>query len=322
MGVATSSPSLAWQVIRHDMLHPPLYYFLLKATLHNGHPPSAIRVRLLSLAAGTASIVVLVLIGYFAEPLRAPSVLAEFLLALNPLHIFYSQQARSYALFCFLVGVLLLWSVLMDRFGRERIYWVAGTVLMAILFYIHYFAIFYCFAVVLPIAFLSRRDYRILAIACLALAFVSFLPWIYQVVSVYRSGYDLSAGGGSQAPPLADLKATFADYMGIPNFRGATTFVLLLGFSLIIVAMLPSRREAGPRDTRVKWTLALAAWMPPLFAFVLSHSPFNLPIYNERYLLPSIVPFLLLISFGLWRVAGLGFATAAAIGACDGESWD
>lgn len=305
LGVATSSPSQAWQLIRHDMLHPPLYYFLLKATLPNGRPPSELRIRVLSLVAGTASIGVLVLIGYFAEPLRAPSVLAAFLLALNAFHILYSQQARSYALFCFLVGVLLLWSVLMDRFGRDRSYWVAGTVLMAILFYIHYFAIFYCFAVVLPIAFLSGRELRIRAIACMALAFASFLPWIYQVISVYRDRSDLSASGGSQAPPLADLKATFAEYMGIPNFRGATTLVLFLGFSLIIMAMLPNLREARPLDARVKWTLAWAAWMPPLLAFVLSRPPFLLPTYNERYLLPSILPVLLLVSFGLWRVAAL-----------------
>jgi len=94
-----------------------------------------------------ASIIVLILIGFVAAPLRGASILAACLLALNRLHIFYSQQARSYALFCFLAGALLFWCLLMDRRGQKWMYWFFGSILMAALLYTHYFGAFYCAAI-------------------------------------------------------------------------------------------------------------------------------------------------------------------------------
>src|SRR6202043_31851 len=96
--VALSGTSQALNLVRRDLVHPPLYYLLLKMTLPNGRSASALDMRVLSLTAGTASIMVLILIGFAAPPLRGPSILAAFLLALNKNHIFYNQQARSYAL--------------------------------------------------------------------------------------------------------------------------------------------------------------------------------------------------------------------------------
>ncbi|HOQ46403.1 MAG TPA: hypothetical protein PLA43_09395 [Bryobacteraceae bacterium] len=105
--VALAEAKTAWTIARKDLVHPPLYYFLLKVTLLGSDASKAVDIRRLSLAAGAAAIMLTVLIGFAAAPeLRVPALLAAVLLALNKIHIFYSQQARSYALFTALPQVV------------------------------------------------------------------------------------------------------------------------------------------------------------------------------------------------------------------------
>jgi uncharacterized membrane protein len=303
--VALSETSHALDLVRQDMNHPPLYYLLLKLTLPNGWPASALNIRVLSLTVGMASIIVLILIGFVAAPLRGPAILAAFLLALNKTHIFYSQQARSYALYCFLVGALLFWCLLMDRQEQKWMYWLVGTTLMTALLYTHYFGAFYCAAVVLPVMFgKCPRGLKIKAAASSALAFAAFLPWVCQEIAVYREKSGLSSNLAWQGlPTLFDLKMTFADYIGIPHFRGATSLAFLIGAVLVCCALLAhSRKEDDVLDSRTRATLALMALMPPALTFFLSRWPFRLHLFAERHVLPSILAALLLVSYGLWRL--------------------
>ncbi len=221
---------------------------------------------------------------------------------------FLVAEARSYALFCFLVGTLFLWSFLIDRYGHAWTYWLAGASLMTALLYTHYFGVFYCAAAVFPVLLAKRpKRVEIQAMACLALATAAFLPWVRQVIAVYRDKSGLSSNLGWQGTPtLFDLKMTYADYLGIPGFRGATSLVFLLGAALIVVALLPNpRKQDEALDFRAKVTLAFTALMPPLLAFVLTRWPFKLPVFGERQVLPSILPALLLVCYGWWRLASL-----------------
>jgi uncharacterized membrane protein len=305
--VAMSEASQALNLVRQDLVHPPLYYLLLKGTLPKGSPASALDIRLLSLAAGVASIMIVILAGSLVAPLRGPAILAAFLLALNKTHIFYSQQARSYALFCFLAGMLLLWALLLDRYERDRMYWLAGTTLMTALLYTHYFGAFYCAAVILPVVLSkSPKRLKILAVTSGVVAFTVFLPWVYQEVPVYRGKFGISSNLDWQGlPTFFDLKMIFADHVGIPGFRGATSLAFLIGAVLICCALLPtnSRNEEEVLNFRIRLTLALTALMPPLLTFFLTWRPLRLPIFGERHVLPSMAATLLLVSYGLWRLA-------------------
>jgi hypothetical protein len=305
--VAMSEASRALNLVRQDLVHPPLYYLLLKQTLPKGSPALATDIRFLSLAAGGASIIIMILTGSMVVPLRGPAILAAFLLALNQTHIFYSQQARSYALFCFLAGMLLLWSLLLDRYERDWTYWLAGTTLMTALLYTHYFGAFYCVAVILPVLLAkSPNRLKILAVASGVVAFEVFLPWFYQVIPVYRRKSGISSNLAWQGlPTFFDLKMIFAQHVGIPDFRGATSLSFLIGAVLICcVFLLPnSRNEEEVLNFRIKLTLALTALMPPVLAFFLTWWPLRLPIFGERHVLPSMAATLLLVSYGLWRLA-------------------
>lgn len=306
--IAEAETPQAWSLIRQDLVHPPLYYLLLNLTLPTTRPASALDLRMLSLASGAALLVVVTLAGWVVLPLRGPAILTAFLLALNKTQIFYSQQARSYALFCLVTGLLLLWSLLLDRYQRTVVYWLAGTVLMTTLLYIHYFACFYCAAVVLPIVLASRsKQTRVRAVLSLMLAFTAFLPWISQESSVYRENAGLSRNlGWMKRPSVYDLNVTLDDNLGEPDFDKATNLELSIGAVLVVLALLPGSREHGEwLDIRIKTTLALLALMPPVVCFLLAREPLLLPIFGERHLLPSMPAALILVSFGLWRLASL-----------------
>jgi uncharacterized membrane protein len=303
--VAESAPAKALALIKQDLVHPPLYYFVLKAALPKGRP-TPLEIRDVSLAAGAACIAVVVLIGAVIPPLSGPAMLAAFLLALNKLHIFYSQEARSYALFCLLGAILVLWSLLMDRYGERWSYWGTGAGLMLVLVYTHYFGGIYCAAAVAPVVTTrSARRFRIRALLCLAFAALAFVPWAFEEIPVYhhKSGIDVNLAWQG-VPSLYDLKMSFADYLGVPPLPGFTTLVFLIGAVLVAVALFSRcSNERKCLDRRQRVTLGLMLVAPPLIGFVLSRSPFNLPIFGERHILPSVVPGLLLVCYGVWQLA-------------------
>ena len=85
--------------------HPPLYFALVKAV--SLVAPELVAGRLLSVLAGTATIPIVYALG---SRLIHPwaGVVMSVVLALSPLHIWYSQEARPYALVVGLVGLSYL----------------------------------------------------------------------------------------------------------------------------------------------------------------------------------------------------------------------
>jgi uncharacterized membrane protein len=258
--VALADTTRAWTMAKQDLVHPPLYYFFLKTTIPSGEVSTADDIRRLSLAAGAVAIVIMVLIGFAAPEIRVPALLAALLLALNKVHVFYSQQARSYALYTALVAFLLLWRVLADRYWRRPWYWVSGTILMVAITWTHYVGALFCAACVLPMTFTNyggarTRATRVLPLASLAVAALLFLPWLIPEVAIYRQKAGLSGNLEWQGLPTAfDLKMVFANYVGIPDFRGATTLAFLVGALLLCCAFLPrTGAESDSDDIHKLW---------------------------------------------------------------------
>lgn len=302
--IALGDTPLGFDLGRPD-LQPPLFHLLLKWALPKPHPVSELEFRWLSLTAGAALILLILCIGLLVPPLKYPAILASSLLALNKTHILYSQEVRPYALFCCVVGGLLLWALLLDRYGKKWGYWLAGTAVMTAVFYTHFFGGFYCAAVILPMV-LGKHPTRVRlqALASSALAFGLFLPCMLQKQQILQ-GSNLSSEGISHGvASWFTLKMLFASYVGIPDFGGATTLAFLIGAVLVCCAVLPRfRTESNILNLQSRITLVLAALLPPLVAFILARPPFHLSIFSERHVLPSMIPTLLLVSYGVWRLA-------------------
>ena len=171
-------------------IHPPLYYALLHgwaALLGTG--PNALR--LFSVTVGILTIPLLYLAARRMLSARA-AFLAAFLLTINPLHVYYSQEVRMYGLVALLsVGILAAahrtmddrrWTI--DRGRRLMVYrpWsiVAYVLLATTALYTQYYAIFLPIGLTIYAAWHWRRDLRALSIWLGAQVVVAllYLPWV------------------------------------------------------------------------------------------------------------------------------------------------
>jgi hypothetical protein len=158
-------PSL-WATLRgvvHTENTPPLWYILAWAdarVLGSGE----VALRLPSALAGIATVPVAWMIGRELAGRRA-AVLAAAIVAVNPLFVWYSQEARAYALFVLTAAVAMLCflriesappSAASGRAGRGSAAMLGFAVSGSLALLTHYFAVF----LLIPMALLLLRDPR------------------------------------------------------------------------------------------------------------------------------------------------------------------
>jgi len=172
-------PSL-WATLRsvvHSENTPPLWYAIAWAdsrVLGTGE----VALRLPSALAGIATVPVAWAIGRELTGRRATAIAAAAFVTVNPLLVWYSQEARAYGLFVLLAAVAMLCFLRALRTptrGRMAAFALAGS--LALLS--HYFAVFLLIPMVIWLAWdSSRRRAALPAIAVLALVGLALLPLI------------------------------------------------------------------------------------------------------------------------------------------------
>ncbi len=106
-------------------IHPPLYYLLLHGWYGLINHTDPVVTRLLSVGIGAASLAIVVWCAAQLFPKRPQIALGvAVLLALNPMHLFYSQEVRMYglALLLLLVASTAFWRMVTDLEG-DRTPW-------------------------------------------------------------------------------------------------------------------------------------------------------------------------------------------------------
>lgn len=177
--------STAWIVTDHGFggvlstvhsnaeITPPLYFLLSWLTTRLGHAPEL--VRLPSLIAGVLTIPAVYALGLRTVG-RAAALVAAALTTLAPFMVYYSTEARGYALMMALVvGSTLAMLAAVDT-GRRR-WWVAYAACSLGAAYTHYTCIF---ALVAQFAWLlwAHPEARRAAVVANAAAAVGFIPWL------------------------------------------------------------------------------------------------------------------------------------------------
>jgi 4-amino-4-deoxy-L-arabinose transferase-like glycosyltransferase len=162
--VFTGSLGATLSHVAHTENTPPLWYLLEWAIIQLAGT-GAVALRLLSALAGLATVPVVWAIGSELSGRRA-AILAAALTATNPLFVWYSQEARAYALFVFFVALAMWCWLRAERDLSPR--WLAGfAAASALALLSHYFAIF----LVAPMAlWLLRRRERLAVVAPALLA--------------------------------------------------------------------------------------------------------------------------------------------------------
>jgi hypothetical protein len=122
-----------WRVTLQIDTHPPLYYTLLHFWLQAGDGESTLRS--LSALFGAATVPIMYLVGREIGG-RGLGLLVALLQAVSPLHVWYAQQGRMYAMMSFFAAVALLCMVRLlvgGRSARSTLAYWAGFVVATVL---------------------------------------------------------------------------------------------------------------------------------------------------------------------------------------------
>jgi 4-amino-4-deoxy-L-arabinose transferase-like glycosyltransferase len=279
---------------------------MIKRTAHDNYPPlhnlalfAAIKffgnsgwgLRLPSVIFGTANIAVLYWLGTMTVG-RIAGLIAAALLALSPLHIWFSQEARMYTL---LALAATLYSATSFHYLRApsfpRAVWVslAGLALV----YSHpygtldWVSIAAAFGIcVLPPISAEPRTVRVWTSSNIVIG-VGFVPW--ALILAHRAHLLAVNGFWIPAPFSPGIFNDLLKFVGGPLLAG----IVLIGVVLGVIGRLRG-------DVAVLCTWIFAPPLTGILASILST-----PIFFGRYVIGSLPPLLLLSAFG-WTRYGKG----------------
>lgn len=300
-----------------DVVHPPLFYLLLKGWIAIGGESFG-WVRLLPVLISIATIVPFLLLCRELKLGETETGLALLLVAVNGYLVAYSRELRMYSLLIFLT-TCSLW--LFARYfngggGRGRPLWTLFAVNL-LLIYTHYYGWLVVGVELLFLLFYGRRRWLPFAFSFVLLG-LCFAPWAYAVTRAAIEKQGLEANLGWISPPdLSDVTWYFGTLNGRQGFPRSTSLGLLL-FGLPIVwwgvRILRERRQIEQSRIAVFAWFCLFAFLPVAIVFVASHL-FAQSGWGSRYLVIAAVPYLLLVSVAASRLRPLPlrFATLALL---------
>jgi 4-amino-4-deoxy-L-arabinose transferase-like glycosyltransferase len=322
LGVAVRFASLGLQSYHHDevitamrvipgsfedMLHrvktsesnPPLYY-VLSWGWAKAFGTGEFGLRSLSALFGAATVPVGYLIGRQLATRRAGLILAA-LIAVNPMLIWYSQEARSYALLAFFgaLGLFFFARALDTGRGRDLAWWALAS---ALALCSHYFAVFAVAieAIWLLVALRSRWRVVLPALGAVGAVGLALLPLANAQTNPTHIGWIENSPLGERFWETAVsflVGETGHVIAEAPRERYALVPLVLIGLALILVVLRGARRERRGAVLGLVLGLGVAA-LTAVAALA------GKDYVVERNLLPALVPLL--------GAAAIGFAVSGA----------
>jgi mannosyltransferase len=283
---------------------PPLFYVVAHVVTAVGGT-GEVGLRLVSAVAGTLTIAVAFLGGRELAGDRA-GVYAAGLVGANALLVWFSQEARSYALLGLLSAIALVCFLRMIGDAPSRGALAGWLISSVAALATHYFAIFPMAAeAAWMIALLARSRFRrplLLVMAAGAVAVAAIAP---LAIAQEASGRAESIG----AEPLSDRLGQVPKQFLVGYDGPAQTLFALLSVLLLVVAAVGLWRIRRRRAVVATVTVAMAAVLIPMAAAVV-----GVDFLNARNVLPGLIPVLLLAGAGFAALpAPAGLAAVAAL---------
>jgi hypothetical protein len=296
--------------VKHSESNPPLYYVLAWGWT-KAFGTGEFGIRSLSALFGLATVPIAYLIGAELSSRRA-GLIAAALVAVNPMLIWYSQEARSYAVLVFFCAVSLLFfaRALRTRKGTDLALWSLSS---ALALCSHYFAVFAVGieAVWLLVAFRPRRGPALAAVGAVGLTGAALLPLIVAQINPTHVGW-------IDASPLSSrffetgvsflIGETGHVIAEPPRVHYALLPVVLVAAGWLIVAVRGTGRER--RAAVLCAVIGLGVALLALVAALVGKD-----YVLERNLLPALLPLgvAAAIGFGAQRGGRLGPLLATAL---------
>ncbi len=247
--------------------HPPLFYFLAHYWLQLGR--SETWLRLLPISFGILNIAVIYYLAYAINPKLG--LTAAFLLAINPFHVYYSQEFRMYSL------LALLGTLSMSAFYKKH--W-SLFLINTIMLYTHYAAVFLIFSQLAYSLIFDRKLLKLSIINC-ALSIALYTPWLPQFQHQLQSGANIDTylPGWRSILTLSPLKSLplilFKFVAGRIDLIPRYIYAVYIAFVLLVTAagLLLAR---GKRRLLYTWLFAPIIGSIILSFFIPQTQPFRL----------------------------------------------
>lgn len=293
------SPAELWSYITRDNA-PPLYYLFLFMTVHL-FGVAEWAGRLPSLVFGILTIPLLYRIGarLFC---RRTGLVAAFLLAVSVFHHFHSQDARFYALFC--LTTVLSTELFLRYLAKPRSLPLAAAWAFALVLvmYSHFLGalVVAVHGAILMVEYLRRRrcpdsPVPIAAFAVLAVPIAAFAPW--TIFLMRQLGKDVSY---TWIPPVTG-EAVAKSFVEFSNgkYPAVLSLALAVGALAFAVYRIAQARKLSPAVFPVLYVLL---WLTIPVAAIVFVSLAITPLHQDRYLIPILPAWLLLIAWAITRV--------------------
>jgi uncharacterized membrane protein len=314
--------------VAQDLIHPPLFYLLLKVWISIGGD-GLLWVRIFPVVFAVLALIPFFLLCRELKLRFGAIALALLVFAVNGSLIKYSQEVRMYApLLC--LSLFSIW--LFVRFLNSG-KWILLLALVNIaMVYTHYFGWLVIICELTAIAVLKRE--RLLKTGLMtAGVFAAFVPWIILILKAAPAGEKFAQNIGWMQRPdpimLFQLVLNLFEplYYKASSAESASNYLISLPlFALIIFAGVYYHRKSDasePGDKQNIYLLVVFIVLPVLIAFIASWIlPYS--VWGTRHLIVVFVPFILLIAgivdkreisaIKIWAVAAFAAFSIIAFG--------
>jgi mannosyltransferase len=294
-----SIPQLLYDLSRDTS--PPLYFLMLKywAWIWG----SVVNLRSLS--------VVWALLGVWGAYLlgsqlfsRGIGLYAALLVAVNPFHIYYSQELRMYTAY---TTLLLFGAYFLTRgiSRQNRRDWLLAGVFNALALYTHYHAIFFILGEYLFVWYVAKAGDIVLPrkriFESMVVTGLSALPLLPLVV--VQANNNLGKIAWISTPLLSDLPRSFVIAFSYYFYATREAWWMWAVYGALFCALLWGNwgiwRDKATRSAMI--FLLCTAIFPVVLMFVLSYSRVKFFLVS-RFIIISLIPFLLLLSALLIKI--------------------
>lgn len=286
------------------------WWFITKYSIGDFHPPgwfailwiwghifgfSEIIVRLPSVILGVVTVWLTYLIGKKLFNKRI-GLIAALLLAIAPLHIYYSQEARMYSLSAF--GVTLSFYFLDKLLSKEKWSLLGYTISLVLVSYADYLSILVIPAQIIYLVWINKINRKILF--AYIITGVLFIPWLYVFPIQLQRGLEKAiiipgwsrVVGGSNIKELILIPIKI--FFGKITLLNKSLYFAISAFTSLLFGFL-AFYSLKKLDQSTK---LLLSWMiiPILLSFIIS---FFVPVLSYFRLLFVLPAFYLLIAKGM-----------------------
>lgn len=287
-----------------DLIHPPLFYLLLKLWMAIGGD-GVFWLRLFPVLISFVAVFPFIKLCRELRIDRFAIIFALFLTATNGALIKYAQEVRMYSLLMCL-SLFSMW--LFVRLGNRGRGLIGLAIVNVLMVYTHYFGWLVIAAEIVAAAILYRHLLRRMLVIS-AGTFVAFLPWLFAIVLASRQGSDVKQNiGWVSRPGIYEVFQFVLDtvepfYQQSTSADAGAIYLVAVPILLLAIAGMIAGLFAGSRtnDKAVK-VLAVLVIIPIVLAFLASWlSP--LSIWGTRHLIIVFAPLAILIGHLLFQIS-------------------